>query len=788
MKKNNDQIKLNEWQKSSFWYRTKKFLENSKKAVRDAVAATWIAISTLVPSSVESLTTITPTIAKVVTIPTAAAIFAACEHPDITPPTIDAKTSVDIEWWEQVRISGNQLYIWSKIVASWYDDVSSNCMVSATMNWNNIVWSTITESWTISIKVTDEAWNHKNASVKINILNNAPTITAKSSVNIFWWEKINISNNKLLLWDEEIASWTDDKTQNCTILLKFNGQEVKSWDPINEGGTLSITVTDEKGKYDNKEITITNKIVEWLDNLKNLKIQVDNEVDLLKWINFTNWVELIKVEVEIDGQRYEIADPHHYTPEYPWTCNIIFTVKWKSWNTIEVKSDSLTIKPLEYNPITPQEANIYENRNEWKKNVAWDKERYKFYETIWHLQTRKIVEELIKNGSPEYLEKLNNIRLIWLWEQPNDDCPYIKWTRESNNTEPNKTQHAEIMNEKIKTSTSAPWIAQNYPWKILRFPLMKRTEILDYVNNHPNQKFIFFCANDRVGWMWAQYNPKWTEEGNALEQVVNLKNCMAIIAISNIHSDRDYALRRDQTYIPRSKYNASGAIWHNIIWALWWTTEAVTLNDYDHYPYEHSVRPIWYDQKNLKVSSWWYPAHESPTSFAARSNRASSRPTAELAGEIRNIAALNPNMNMSDVMNLINSYYISIPATYNGETIENFNTPDQKEICRQICLPSIPSQLSATQITELTEDSEYPVLCTWKWVKYLDSDWKLKPAENISSSSEIYRISKNCKFYFDPELFKKQWGKDTAELTIQIITSEWTSIPEIVKKVSIRIK
>ena len=790
MKKNrNNQINLQKWPKKSISQKTNDLLSKFEKSVRDAIAATWIAISTLVPSSVESLT-VAPTIAKI-TIPTAAAIMTACEREDLTPPTIDAKSSIDISWWEQVRISGNQLYIWNNMVASWHDDVSATCTAYVTLKWNNIVWKPLNESCTVNLKVTDEAGNPANASINVNMLNNAPIITAKSSVNIFWWEKITISNNQLFLWDEEIASRSDDKTQNCTVLVKFNDKEVKSWETINPTGKndkISITVTDDKGKYDSKEINVTNDTIKWLESLKNLNMQVDQEVDLLKWISMADWIELVKVEVEIDKKRYEIADPHHYTPEYPWTCNIIFTVKLKSWETREVKPEnSLTIKALEYNPITPQEANIYKNRNEWKKNVEWDKERYKFFETVWHLQIRKIVEELIKNGWPEYLEKLNNIRIIWLWEQPNEDCPYIQWTRESNGTT-DRTQHAEILNEKIKTSTSTPGIAQNYPWKILRFPYGNRSNILEYVNDHPNQKFIFFCANNWLGWVWEQYNPKNTEEWKALTKLINSEKCTAIISIWNVDLLRDYTLRWDQPYIPRWQYNASGAIWPNIIGAIWWTTEAVTLNDYDYYPYEHSVKPIWYDQKNLKVSSWWYPRHNNEGNLSAASSRASSRPAGELAGELRNIAALDPDMSMSDVMNFTNSHYISIPATHNWEAIENFNTPDQKEICRQICLPPTPSQLFATKLTELPKDSKYPaILWTWKWVEYLD-DWQRKPAQNITNSSEIYRIAKNCKFRFNPELFKKQWGKDTAELTARIITSEWNSIPEIQKNVSIKIK
>ena len=87
----------------------KDFIDSTKKAIRETAAATWIAISTLVPSSVESLTTLAPA----VTLPTAAALITACEHPDVTPPTINiAKSTLDISWGEKIRISGNQLYIW----------------------------------------------------------------------------------------------------------------------------------------------------------------------------------------------------------------------------------------------------------------------------------------------------------------------------------------------------------------------------------------------------------------------------------------------------------------------------------------------------------------------------------------------------------------------------------------------------------------------------------------------------------------------------------------------------
>ena len=46
-------------------------------------------------------------------------------------------------------------------------------------------------------------------------------------------------------------------------------------------------------------------------------MQVDQEVDLLKWLAFADGVFLVKTEIEINGKIHTITDHHHYTPEYP---------------------------------------------------------------------------------------------------------------------------------------------------------------------------------------------------------------------------------------------------------------------------------------------------------------------------------------------------------------------------------------------------------------------------------------------------------------------------------------
>ena len=77
-------------------------------------------------------------------------------------------------------------------------------------------------------------------------------------------------------------------------------------------------------------------------------LQVDQPKDLLAGLTFAPGIEMLKVEIEQDGLRTEINDPHSFTPEYPGECSFIFTVKVKDDNTTEVRADNVTIKPLEY--------------------------------------------------------------------------------------------------------------------------------------------------------------------------------------------------------------------------------------------------------------------------------------------------------------------------------------------------------------------------------------------------------------------------------------------------------
>ena len=173
------------------------FVENTKRAIRNALVKTWIGVSsmmpmatpsipTAVPASVNTITAMAPiasTVAKTITLWAAAELLTACGggedgpdtpinpvEKDTTAPTIDVSVSqVDITWWKQIRIDWNKLYIWDDLIASRSDDKSTNCNVTLWLNWKSITsGSSIDDDWTLTISVKDAAWNIKNAEIKLD--------------------------------------------------------------------------------------------------------------------------------------------------------------------------------------------------------------------------------------------------------------------------------------------------------------------------------------------------------------------------------------------------------------------------------------------------------------------------------------------------------------------------------------------------------------------------------------------------------------------------------------------
>jgi len=82
-----------------------------------------------------------------------------------------------------------------------------------------------------------------------------------SNVDITGVEQITISNSQLHIGSLLVASWTDNATQNCTVSMKIDGNEVSSGTAPIVSGALTLTVTDAVGNASTATITLVLKEV-----------------------------------------------------------------------------------------------------------------------------------------------------------------------------------------------------------------------------------------------------------------------------------------------------------------------------------------------------------------------------------------------------------------------------------------------------------------------------------------------------------------------------------------------
>lgn len=176
------------------------------------------------------------------------------------------------------------------------------------------------------------------------------------------------ADSSLLIGGEKIAEWQAGSGKVKSVELSFNGTAISLGTILSEKGILNLKVTNEADKSWNSNITLTDEAITGLSTLQQL-LQVDQEANLIENLTFAKSVELTKTEIEFDGQRTEIADPQHFTPEYPGSCTLFFSVK-KNGTIGEVKAENLTIKPLEnYTEVIIVEADMIEELYPWYNNL-----------------------------------------------------------------------------------------------------------------------------------------------------------------------------------------------------------------------------------------------------------------------------------------------------------------------------------------------------------------------------------------------------------------------------------
>ena len=536
------------------WSRTSNFIENTKRAVRKALTTTWIVASsmwpmatttstTVVPASINTITAIAPlasTAAKTISLWTAASLLVACnkddpeEIKDTTPPTINLNQSeVDITWGKEIKISGNQLYIWDILVASRSDNIDKNCKVELSLNWKSISsWTTISEWWTLNIKVSDMSKNYKNADIKLTI-------------------------------DQDIS---------------------------------------------------------WLENIKRASLQVDKEINLLNWVSFGNGAELLKVEMELNWEKVEISDPQHFTPDYPWTCNIILTVKNKDGEIVEYKVDNLTIKPIEYKSIE-----LKNSKPEEILPIIWKVEWWDWYKPIEHLrlaEATKIRDMMRKYGagshSPEeYQQLMSRLHTGMMNEYPLNYDNYQKiWDFEWRDPSTHAYHERNILNTLINHANFQIIYSDN-------------NALWELVKNSPDHIFIIWNSDFSTysTEIYDQINKEWYIDDG--KEARDLPNFIMRIAWSNIEKNdwelknkichRDipptqewiiYGLpsRANSTKNQHPNRHLMVTIWTNAKWNVDQTNETSPVSKF----------PLWFDDKVL--FSWHTFPYRDYQTWATASN------------------------------------------------------------------------------------------------------------------------------------------------------------------------
>ena len=475
------------------------------------------------------------------------------------------------------------------------------------------------------------------------------------------------------------------------------------------------------------------------------------------------------------------------------------------------------LKLVFYLAPTVIENNIYEDWELMKSKVktvvsTW----YEYYENIGHVHALKVIEELDRSGWNDRERKMSQIYIFCLGEIP----PNAKSDRDygeggqaywdlvigglyENNYPPDVdidwtgSVHLAGIVTQVKTRNDKDWIipgiAQTYRNKIECFAgALSDGHVLAEVKAHPERKYIMGCAKD---WAFPDLESCTDHPGaQAWIELANTSNALAFPSIGNVNKYYDYTLSLKE--LPRERAihatGSFGPMGRHVIDAVGAHPTYFDWRDYEHEPYEHSRYPIGFTNEDFKVVTTYpmtsfgmYQFARAETSGALASSPASYA----LVGLAHNILALDPDMSMDEVIDLIHANPYKIPTTINGEPTADSETFDFIAMIKEVNLPKAVQSLSGSAPTELPLSAKFPnVLYTGKGVEcFVDGKWMPFTAEYIYDDILFNLAFKAQKFRFNPELWAKQGGKGKAEIKVQLMTADGESIPDIERVMEIAV-
>ena len=162
----------------------------------------------------------------------------------------------------------------------------------------------------------------------------APTITiSKSSINIISGPSLTISGSQLKIGDDLVASWKDDKSTSCTVVLTFTAggtsKAINSGDILSEEGKLQVKVTDEAGNSSEAEITLT---------------KTDSQAPAIE-VKIAEKNVIAGVKAKIEGNQLYFDDEVAATwkDDYSETCSVELSIAEEKINSGDVLFDAGTL-------------------------------------------------------------------------------------------------------------------------------------------------------------------------------------------------------------------------------------------------------------------------------------------------------------------------------------------------------------------------------------------------------------------------------------------------------------
>ena len=781
--------------KASLQSKTEQLIATIGRAVNKALVVAWIFVGSMSP--------------VLVSVWTAASTLSACssdnvteELKDVTPPTITLNAAkVDVTWGKPVRISGSILYIGDKAVASWSDETSKECAVELSFNGTDVAsWTMLSEDGTLVMSVKDEAGNVRKVDIQLDVVKGSPQITLKTSeMNIFGGVQVNVSDNQLLLWDSVVATWKDDNLESCKASLKFNWTEIKSGDTLNEAWTLILSITNKYEKAANATITLTNDAIFGLEKLQKSTMQVDQEVDLLKWLAFADGVSLVKTEIEINGKTYTISDPHHYTPEYPWNnISIIFTLEWRNSHSSQITVNNITISPLEYKSISISHLKPSDILPIIGQIDGWDKKCYEHIEHLRVAEATKIRDMMREYGAgshsaEQYQQLMSRLNTGMLWENPEWYTNYeaVWWLSE--NDEPSTHAHNErdILNTLIKHANLKVIDSKGNPF----------ADLYNLCKSNPNQINIIWCSVDSD--VDKEIYNQWNIE--EIKQYDKEKNRLIFCAWGNIRPNdswiqcnkiyqENYSLPDEHSVYSsasRAHNKNDNSLDRHLM--LTFGTDANGNIDQTNEDSESSKFPVWFHDKVLFTwrafpfhrstkNGWGIWAHQwkYATSFTNYVNVAMTDLCFQMFAEAKDVDEL-----LEMIRSTCLTDYIRFDLNGDGDTNDTYKGQPETQPLQLInpagffqkyLMPtSLPASVKASGTVSLSKGYYKGVIfdipCAevkidGKWIAYSDANTKLIKAQNPFKLE--WRIN--------GELAKKYGLSKTLKGKIIVVDDKWNGL------------